>query len=158
MPSISKIQRAYCTAVLLILLVTAFQNDNFLSRSSFKSISATVDRDRGWRRRLALKAADDNSNESISRGFLPSGPGDLAAVGNSDSGDFRSTAIRSQSRTNRLMFVAYISQMSTGNDTSSSRRHNSSETIKHSHSWPCHHLKLDIPFHDLVNFSFSSTL
>ena len=134
MPSISKIQRAYCTAVLLILLVAAFQTDNFLSRSSFKSISGAVDLERGLRRSLALKAADDSSNESISRGFLPSGPGDLASAGNSNSGDFRNTAIRSQSRTHCLMFVAYISQISTGDGTGSSKRHSSSETIKHSHS------------------------
>jgi hypothetical protein len=123
MPSTSKIQRACCIAVLLISLVIAFKNDNFLSRSSFKSISATVHRDRVLRRHLALKAADDNSNESISRGFLPSGPGDLAEVGNSNSGDFRNTAIRS--RVNRLKFVAYILQMSTGNHTSGSKCHTS---------------------------------
>ena len=132
MPSTSKIQRACCIAILLISLVIAFQNDNFLSRSSFKSISATVHRDRVLRRHLALKAADDNSNESISRGFLPSGPGDLAEVGSSNSGDFRNTAIRS--RTHRVMFVAYISQMSTDNDTSSSKCDTSFETIKYSHS------------------------
>ena len=109
-----QLQRAYYAAVLLLIAVRAFQNSLNLARNGINRISIAVNTRTGnrgeadcrLRQQLSLKASEDDFNESISRGFLPSGPedlpGDLAPIGNSNNENLRSTSIRSQLLTYRL--------------------------------------------------------
>ena len=98
------IRRACCTAALFIAFVRSFQNNLFLSRNRVKSISTAAELyptnycevDSRQRKQFKLKSSEESSNESISRGFLPSGPGDLAPIENGNSGDLRNTVIRSK--------------------------------------------------------------
>ena len=104
MPLTATISRACCTAALLIALARGFQNNLLLSRNRVKSISTAAEfypakhctADSRQRKQFKLKSSEESSNESISRGFLPSGPGDLAPIENGNSGDLRNTVIRSE--------------------------------------------------------------
>lgn len=103
MPMTASIRRACCTAALFITLVRAFQNNLFLSRNRVRSISTAAElypanycEVSRQRKQFKLKSSEESSNESISRGFLPSGPGDLAPIENGNSGDLRNTVIRSE--------------------------------------------------------------